>query len=499
TGALAARDANGRWTFQPDARRAVLGAAGETNVGIMAPQVAAILRAGRAGADEALLAEGLKGLEQLRAHRIPRGAQVWEVPLHAPDILASAIACDAFTLGYTLTGDRRYLADADYWARTALPFIYHWQHPRPDLAPMRGGTIPVFGATFYTNSWFGRLVQWNGLALARALFQLQRAGGEARWARVAEDITVSAMRQQVADPQSPLVGLYPDFWNMRTGIPGYWMSPTPILARALEAVGETPEGDWRVIRNDGRLVTLAAPTPAANLRLNHEPMAACGEASGSFTLSFDLRYELGPAAYLGLSGVASPAAVRVDGTALPAGLGGGETAGWQHYPDQALLVLRLDHRQREQVAVVLEGLQAADPAAPPREWRFGSGPDGWDGDPHEVTAAWEQGRLILTATGDDPYLSGPPLALPATGIKQVVVRARVTSAGPLTIFFATDSGGYSEQQLLRTAPIPADGRWHEVSAKAANHPRWTGQLRRLRLNPPGSRGAVTEIAAIALR
>ena len=56
------------------------------------------------------------------------------------------------------------------WAKRGLPFIYLWSDSeKPYLV---GASIPVFGATWYRGSWFGRPVQWNGLRYAIALLRL---------------------------------------------------------------------------------------------------------------------------------------------------------------------------------------------------------------------------------------------------------------------------------------------------------------------------------------
>jgi hypothetical protein len=51
------------------------------------------------------LAAGLKALQYIQRFRTPRGAQTWEVPLHTPDILASAHLVWAYVRAYELTGD----------------------------------------------------------------------------------------------------------------------------------------------------------------------------------------------------------------------------------------------------------------------------------------------------------------------------------------------------------------------------------------------------------
>ncbi len=345
------------WVFRPDADHVVLGTPGETNVGIVADAAIGLLRRARAAANEERLRLGLLAVEQLARFRVPRGAQVWEVPLHCPDVLASARAVEALTLAYALTGERRFLAQADYWASTALPFVYHWQHPRPDLAPMRGGSIPVFGASAFSNAWFGRLVQWNGLELARALRELADLGGDRLWADLSRDLTVSAQRQQVSDENSDLAGLYPDYWNMRTGVPDYWMSPDRVLREALRQSGWTPDGQWLIANCDGKLIAIASPTPllapcAGQVKLGR----IVRDLAAPCDLTFAVDYDLGTTSYVAMIGVDRPAGVTLAGTPAAEGDLSALSAGWSCYPDKALLVLKLDHAAGTRVAVKIAGL-----------------------------------------------------------------------------------------------------------------------------------------------
>jgi len=79
--------------------------------GLTAQVVAAVLGSAAYAGDADLVREGLRVLRALDkfAHTVPRGAQTWEVPLHTPDILASAYLVQAYTLGYELTGDEHFL------------------------------------------------------------------------------------------------------------------------------------------------------------------------------------------------------------------------------------------------------------------------------------------------------------------------------------------------------------------------------------------------------
>ena len=73
--------------------------------------------------------------------------------MYQPDVLAAAHAIGAYVEAYELTAEKEHLKRATYWAETALPFLYHWH--LPDRPGMQFASIPVFGTSFYTHSWFG--------------------------------------------------------------------------------------------------------------------------------------------------------------------------------------------------------------------------------------------------------------------------------------------------------------------------------------------------------
>jgi len=141
---------------------------------------------------------------------VPRAAQTWEVPVHTPDILAAAWAVEAYVEGYFLTGRDDLLAAARYFAAAGLPFVYTWGFAERPVMP--GGSIPVFGATWYTGSWFATPVQWNGFVYAHALYRLARIDQSFPWRSVALAITRSGFRQEYAS--GPHLGLYPDSWDL---------------------------------------------------------------------------------------------------------------------------------------------------------------------------------------------------------------------------------------------------------------------------------------------
>ncbi len=179
-----------------------------TASGVCCRPAAQLLDFARATGDQTALEAGVRTLEYMKRFRTPRGAQVWEVPLHTPDQLASANLVWAYVRGYELTGKDEYLQLARRWALSGVPFTYLWQcHPI-----MLYSTPPVFGATFWRHSWFGLPVQWVGGVYAYALTMLAPYDDTLDWNHLARGILISAHQQQY--PDGPHVGLLPDSFGL---------------------------------------------------------------------------------------------------------------------------------------------------------------------------------------------------------------------------------------------------------------------------------------------
>ncbi|MCB1127341.1 MAG: hypothetical protein KDM81_12655, partial [Verrucomicrobiae bacterium] len=178
--------------------------------GLTATVVLGLLENAAFSGDDALIAEALARLRAMDKFRntVPRGAQTWEVPLHTPDILAAANLVRCYTLAFQLTNDSDWLEQARYWAWTGVPFVYL-------TPPMSGAvgnyaTIPVFGATAWVGSWFGRPVQWCGLVYADALNRLAAQDPAGPWRRIADGIAASGVQQSWTATDADRVGLLPD-------------------------------------------------------------------------------------------------------------------------------------------------------------------------------------------------------------------------------------------------------------------------------------------------
>ena len=135
---LNGQNAEGFWPYVPQQRSGrAFGEAGDTSSGQIAANALYLLRFARITGDPVLREAGLRALRFLEAHhsRRPEGAQVWELPLHCPDLLAAAWAEQCYLEAYWLTGEKHDAERAQWWALSGLPFVYLWASPdRPVMA-----------------------------------------------------------------------------------------------------------------------------------------------------------------------------------------------------------------------------------------------------------------------------------------------------------------------------------------------------------------------------
>lgn len=250
-GAKAGQSPEGGWFFRGDPR---FGKPTDTELGICAWPTLTLLRYARLTGDPQYIEAGLRALRFMKRFRIPRAAQVWELAVHTPDILAAGLALRCYLEGYALTGKREYLEEARYYALAGLPFLYLWK--APDREVMAYSSIPVFGASFYKVSWFGLPVQWNGLVYAFSLWDLAQYDSSIPWSRIAEGILRSGVQQMAA---SPYRGLYPDSFRLLTDNKpqGPYLQPENILKNYLRLKGGVGLLNQRTLEWRGRRVFLS--------------------------------------------------------------------------------------------------------------------------------------------------------------------------------------------------------------------------------------------------
>jgi len=253
--------------------------------GLTAQVVSSLLQAATLTADPDLIREGLRLLRALdRFHNsAPRGAQTWEVPLHTPDILASAYLVRAYVYGYELSGDEHFLDEARHWAWTGVPFVYlvaPTEHPVGLYA-----TTAVYGATNWkAPNWMGLPVQWCGLVYADAIDRLARYDN-GPWRKLADGIAVSGIQQSWPADAELLQALLPDSYSFRSERRNpVAINPGTVQAPAIRYYGGPAIYDYHVSLSNG----LAIHAPGRIRVARDEPGAIDITVEGWSPESYDV-------------------------------------------------------------------------------------------------------------------------------------------------------------------------------------------------------------------
>jgi hypothetical protein len=482
--AMSSQDDKGGWYFHPDEEHRPLGEPGKTTLGTVANSVAILLRAARIFHDDKLLAAGLKGLQFMEQFKVPRGAQVWEVPLHTPDILAAAQGVDACLEGYLATGDEKHLRRAVYWAEAGLPFLYAWQAPEKGLEAMRYGSIPVFGATWYVGSWFGRIVQWNGLAFAASLQRLAPYDETYDWKHIAEGVTRSGIIQQRTEKD--YLGLYPDSVGMIDGSVswGLMLGPQGVLDNVFPLIGRNLAPNIGTPKLASGAVTLLAAGKLSDVQAEAD------------SVSFSLAYPAGDWMYATLVGVTEPSQVAAGGSALPKVAALSDQAGYRYEPGLGIVEMKLP-RSDAPVAITVRGVKAFRGEGARTAWDFETGPQGWHAMHSLAPVEARNGIAVTSITGDDPFMGVVGLDATATDYGGVQIRMRAARGGPAQLFFAAGGRGFAADSNA-TFTVQGDGEFHDYVIDLRGHPLWSGLVTALRIDPPGDVGDTVELDLVAL-
>ena len=481
---LASRGEDGAWRFDADQQHTTgpfvgkdyheLGPDDAVELGTCARRAFEVLNYARIAGDREAYDAMEKTLLLMESFRVPRAAQVWEVPVHTPDVLAAADAVDAYVEAYRFGGNDRWLRDAVTWARRGLPFIYLWDDPeKPFLV---GGSIPVFGATWFQGSWFGRPVQWNGLRYANALLKLSEYDDSYPWRKIAEAVIRSAIHQQ--DLEGENVALWPDNISAIDGTKCPWVfSPRQIIRNVLKLTGRD-EDPATVILGEGEK------------RLHVSATARITEPSWKGdTLRFRATYPRGEQGVVLVANVARPKAVLLDGTPIAEreDVEAGPEPGWRYDAGNAYLSIRIARDGESRVEV--QG--AAHRAVRRLPWladeigfEFDGSTEGWLAAHHVASMHVERGVLRGRITGGDPYLVRTLVRVSGDDCPVIRLRMRVTAGYGGQLFWTTESSpGFGEDKTVRFAVQP-DGQFHEYRLEPGRDPAWAGQtITALRIDP----------------
>jgi hypothetical protein len=470
---------DGAWRFDADLKDPglfkgfdyhELGPDKAAELGTCARKAYEILSLARLTGDQRAQRAGLTALEFMTRFEIPRAAQVWEVPVHSPDILAAADAIDAYLEAYLIDGNEDHLKQAVRWARAGLPFVYIWHVP--ECPWMQYGSIAVYGASWKKYSWIANPVQWNGLRYAYALIRLARHDKSRPWLRAAQGITVSAMYQQ--NPDGRLKALWPD--SIRVDEPGrsnWEFSPQQILKNVYALTGRDEVPTSHIA--EGFILSTVGSFRQVN------------RTGSDLDVEVEIPHPL--TSWLLVAQTSPPAAVRLDGrTIQPLAIETSRlvTPGWIYRPEISLLMVGLPapgvHR------VVVDGI---DPA--PAEWvpslretirfEFGRGMGGWQPASHLADWKIQDERLTLRTTGGDSYLIRPSLRVPPRSVGTVTIRMQVDRGGSGQFFWATSDSPAIDEAKSISFPLQP-GSMCTYRLRVGRHPRWTGEyITAIRLDP----------------
>jgi hypothetical protein len=482
---LSSRGEDGSWRFDADqvgtgpfkgADYSKLGPDEALELGTCARKAFDVLRYARIAGDR----EAYQGMERtlvlMERFRVPRAAQVWEVPVHTPDVLAAADAVDAYLEAYRYSGNRRWLDDAAAWAERGLPFIYLWEDDEKPF--LLGASIPVFGATWYNGSWFGCPVQWNGLRYANAILSLAEYDRSYPWREIAERIIRSGIQQQELDGEN--VALWPDNINAIDSAKCPWLfAPRQIIRNVLKLTGRDEDPATVIVgRGETRFhVTAVAKISEAEIRDD--------------ALSFRVVYPKGQQGVVLVANLARPSGVLLEGEAVVErrDVEQGTQPGWRYDAENACLAIRVGRDGATSIRVEGAATRSVSRLPEPVEgisFEFDTRSEGWSAANDVGQMAIVDGALTGRVTGPDPYLVRTLIRAAGSKFPTIRIRLRVTAGQGGQFFWTTAASPAFAEDKQITFPLVPDGQFHEYRLDGGSHPAWSGQtITGIRIDPGG--------------
>lgn len=461
----------------------LLGPDGAVEVGTCARNAYEILRYAHVSGDLEAFATAEKTLRLMERFTVPRAAQVWECPVHAPDILAAADAVDAYVEAWRFSRNRRYLDEAVRWAWAGLPFVYMWNPPSHPV--LRYASIAILGGSWFEGSWIGQPVQWNGLRYAYALLKLAEHDSSFPWRRIAEGLTVSAMYQQETGGTN--VALWPDNFSALNWSKCPWVfEPGMIVKNVLKLMGHDVEPT--TVKTD------------LGIRLTSRASFEDVTVTNSM-LRFVVRFPGAETSQVLLSSINRPAGIRVNGVFAPATTGSlWDVPGpaWRYDADLATVTVKLVSPGSNLVEVFDPVYQAVGwvfPLPETIEYNFNRSLEGWSPANQIQRLTVTEGQLQGVATGGDPYLHQTRLRLNGNACHRIVVRLRAQSGHGLALYWITTDDPYWSESKSIHLPFAGGIDWNEYNFEVGWHPQWSNRtIIGLRLDPleggPGGEFAI---------
>jgi len=462
----------------------LLGPDGAAEAGTCARNLYDVLRFARLTGDAGIFKEAQKPLAFLEQFTVPRAAQVWECPVHSPDILAAADAIEAEVEAYRCSGDAHYLAEAVRWGWTGLPFVYVWNPPGKPV--LRYASIAIFGGSWFGGSWIGQPVQWNGLRYAYALLKLADYDNSFPWRRIAEGIATSALYQQ--DTNGPNAALWPDNFSALDWSKCPWMFEPGLISKNI----------YKLLGRDIEPATVMIG--AGDHRLSITSRAQVSQAAWKDgVLSFQAQFPEGEGGCIVVAGVEKPDRVLLKDSPLAQS----GTNGWRYQAEPALLVIRLPEAGPHRLEI-----QGARPRAGSLfpsllntiAFDFGNGLEGWTAANQVEDLHAEAGVLKGLATGSNPYLHRVRLRVQGTAEDTLRVASQSAVGASTALYWITkESPQWAEDKAIHL-PLKPGRDFSDYVFAVGQHPEWAGKtIIGIRLDPvdggPGGDFVVKSIRA----
>lgn len=128
-----------------------------------------------------------------------------------------------------------------------------------------------------------------------------------------------------------------------------------------------------------------------------------------------------------------------------------------------------------------------------KEWYFLTGQEGWSL-ANNVSGNVSGGVLNLNITGGDPYIHSPDnLNISASTYRFIKIRLKNTSNGNEAKFYwiTTSNTQWNETKSISFTTTRNDTDFKEYIIDLTNNSNWTGTLKQIRFDPPGSSGSVS--------
>jgi hypothetical protein len=461
----------------------LLGPDRAAEVGTCARNLYEVLRFARLTGDAGVFKTAEKPLTFIEQFSVPRAAQVWECPVHSPDILAAADVVEAELEAYRCSGEVRYLNEAVRWAWTGLPFVYVWNPPGKPV--LRYASIAIFGGSWYGDSWIGQPVQWNGLRYAYALLKLADYDHSFPWRRIAEGLTISALYQQ--DTEGPNVALWPDNFSALDWSKCPWVFEPGLISKNI----------YKLLGRDIEPATTIVGT--GDQRLCITTRAQVSETIWKDgVLSFRARFPEGESSCVVMASVEKPGRVLLDGSSLPQS----RTNGWQYQSEQGFLVTRLSEPGPHRLEI--QGARRRAGSLLPSQlsaiaFDFTRGLEGWTPANQVEDLRAEAGLLKGLATGSNPYLHRTRLRVNGRPDDKLKVKSQSATGASTAVYWITaDSPNWAEDKTIRL-PFKPGLDFNEYVFEVGRHPLWAGKtIIGIRLDPADG-GSGGEFAVESIR